>query len=56
MKSKAVYKPLCLVKKRRLQAKMPQFVVFKSLARRFQKITLRAYGGCAVLSTFCSIR
>jgi len=56
MKSKAVYKPPCLVKKCRLQAKMPQFVVFKSPARRFQKTTLRAYGGCAVLSTFCSIR
>lgn len=56
MKSKAVYKPLCLVKKRRIQAKMPQLVVFKSPARRFQKTTLRAYGGCAVLSTFCSIR
>ena len=56
MKSKAAYKPLCLVKKRRLQAKMPQLAVFKSPARRFQKTTLRAYGGCAVLSTFCSIR
>lgn len=42
MKSKAAYKPLCLVKKRRLQAKMPQIVVFKSPARRFQKITRRA--------------
>lgn len=42
MKSKAAYKPLCLVKKRRLQAKMPQIVVFKSQARRFQKITRRA--------------
>ena len=41
MKSKAAYKPLCLVKKRRLQAKMPQIVVFKSQARRFQKITRR---------------
>lgn len=56
MKSKAACKPPCLVKKRRLQAKMPQLAVFKSPARRFQKTTLRAYGGCAVLSTFCSIR
>ena len=37
MKSKAVYKPLCLVKKRRLQAKMPQFVVFNHRQGVFRK-------------------